>query len=85
MYQVTKKFDDSVCTRIIGELVDAKEYKLLQKLISNRYLTWLDHKVKPVKCELCERQFVNQQALEAHYLLSHPNDVEITDENSGKE
>lgn len=85
MYKVTKRFDDSGITRINGELVNGTGYKLLDKLVANRYLTWLDYKVKPVKCELCDRQFIDQETLEAHYLLSHPNDVEITDENSGKE
>jgi len=76
MYLVVKSF--GVASVEAGEVVDGKNYKLLAKLIARRYLTELDKKVKPVKCQLCGRQFQDEKTLETHYLTQHPNEVEVT-------
>jgi hypothetical protein len=80
MYRVSKSFGASGKILQIGEIVDGKKYKWLDKLITNGYLTELDKSVEPVKCQLCERQFVDEPTLEAHYLTEHPNDVVLTDD-----
>lgn len=90
MYLVTKAFNEGDIKRTSGELVTATGYRLLNKLISLRYLK--EVKIKKTeetsfKCQLCEieRYFIDEKALEAHYLLCHPEQVEVIEDNNEKE
>jgi len=78
MYLVNKTFGEAGITRVNGEIVDGKNYKLLSKLVNLRYLTVLDRNIEPVKCQLCDRQFADTLTLETHYIMIHPDQIEVT-------
>jgi hypothetical protein len=83
MFLVLKPFGDAGFYRVAGEVVDGKDYKWLNKLIAQRYLISFDIKNeenKTIKCQLCERVFVKEEILNAHYILCHPNDITIVKE-----
>jgi hypothetical protein len=80
MYLVTKAFVGEGCNRVVGEVVNGKSYKLLNKLLIQRYLAKLDSKIKPCQCQLCDRQFIDEKILELHYITEHPDQIEIVDD-----
>lgn len=87
MYLVTKPFNEGDIKRSTGELVTGKGYKLLNRLISLRYLKEVELKKgeeTSFECQLCEtkRCFINEESLENHYLACHADQVEIIDDNN---
>lgn len=90
MYLVIKPLQDGEIQRSVGELVTGTNYKFLNKLILLRYLKEVKLKKSEetsFKCQLCEveRYFVDEKSLEQHYLVCHPDQVEVIDDNKKKE
>lgn len=85
MYQVTRKFQENDIQREVGELVSGTGYRYLQRLIELRYLKDVGAEPTSFRCELCEREFISQQALEDHYITTHPDDIEIEDDGKQPE
>lgn len=81
MYLVSKQYTTDDMTLRIGEIVTGKGYRLLGKLIKLGYLKECDtsRTLKSCDCELCKRKFVNKETLEKHYLMIHPDEVEIVE------
>jgi hypothetical protein len=64
MYAVLRSFNDGDAIRVVGELVDGIKYRLLNELISQRYLMKYDGS-SVCTCN-CERSFVSQKDLDNH-------------------
>ena len=79
MYLVTRTFQDNGIQRVSGELVVGTGYRTLTKLIELRYLKDAGDS-ESFRCQLCERAFISQEALEEHYVTLHPDEVEVTDD-----
>lgn len=79
MHLVLKSFESDGVQRKSGELVDASEYKFLEKLISIKYLKESVN-ADSFRCEICSREFINPETLESHYIESHPDEIEIEEE-----
>lgn len=79
MYLVTRGFQDNGIQRVSGELVVGTGYRTLTKLVELRYLKDAGDS-ESFRCQLCERAFISQEALEEHYVTLHPDEVEVTDD-----
>ena len=84
MYLVTRTFQDNGIQRVSGELVVGTGYRTLTKLIELRYLKDAGDS-ESFRCQLCERAFNSQEALDEHYVTLHPDDVEVTDDDKTPE
>jgi len=84
VYLVTRKFQDNGIQRVSGELVVGTGYRTLTKLVELRYLKDIGDNVS-FRCQLCERAFISQEALDEHYVTLHPDEVEITDDDKTPE
>lgn len=90
MYVVCKTFTDGNIQRNVGELVTGNGYKMLNKLVSLRYLkaVELSEKQKTAfKCELCEteRYFIDEKSLDNHYMIYHTDQIEVVEDKEEKE
>ena len=79
MYLILKPFISDGIQRKSGELVDASEYKLIDKLVNLRYMKEFVN-ADSFRCEICNREFINSETLESHYIESHYDEIEIEEE-----
>lgn len=70
MYVVGKSFTAEGIIRRTGEVVKASGWRHVKRLLEQRYLAVFDG--EPVKCTKCGRMFVNDELLQDHIRMDHP-------------
>jgi|GEM_PF-6286096 len=70
MFVVGKSFTAEGIIRRTGEVVKASGWRHVKRLLEQRYLSVFDG--EPVKCAKCGRMFTNDELLQDHIRIDHP-------------